>query len=735
MTRLLPRIGVLAVAVAVPALTLAAPAQAAPVTIDLLAVNDFHGRLETIGTVGGAAVMAGAVNEYRAANPNTFFVGAGDLIGASTFTSFIQDDDPTVNAMSAAGLDISSVGNHEYDQGWPDLRDDVIGDDGDGATAAWQYLASNVALKATGEPAPETPPYSIVEADGARIAFIGAVTEELPALVSPAGIADLDVLPIVETANGYADQLSDGDEANGEADVVILLVHETARGAIEEGANANIDAIVAGHTHETYAYRDATGRPVIQTGQYATNIGHLSLTVDPDTGDVAFEDPMNHPLMTCDAGGVCTPNYEPDPEVQEIVDEAVEAAEELGAQPLGNITENITRAFDVVEGEEGPFLAEDRGEESTLGNLVADAQRSATDDLPTGPAQIAFMNPGGLRADLCYAEADYPYEEGDLPVCVGVPDDGGVITYRDAATVQPFANTLVRMSLTGHQIMEVLEQQLQPEGSSRPFLHLGVSDGFEYNYDMVRDEAGVPTEITITSMRLNGVEIDHDATYEVVVNSFLAAGGDNFATFAAGTNRADTGQIDLESFVDYMGEFSPVSPDLQERALDNSLLGTAEITWPDSLGDPPTLTAGETARFELGVDVPIELPEDFTFTVETPDGFEVEYGSLTDAREFPTVIEGFPAGESSLPIKVKVGKTVENGDYELVFTLERTGAYSVFDGNPLATPLSLTVPITVEGGLPPTGASTTAVVATGLGAIIAGALLVAIAGRRQRRTA
>ena len=208
-------------------------------------------------------------------------------------------------------------------------------------------------------------------------------------------------------------------------------------------------------------------------------------------------------------------------------------------------------------------------------------------------------------------------------------------------------------------------------------------------------------------MMLNGVEIDHEASYEVVVNSFLAAGGDNFVTFAEGTNRADTGQIDLETFVDYMGEFSPVSPDLQERALDNSLLGTAEISWPDSLGDPPTLTAGVTSRFALDVDLPIELTEDFMFTVETPDGFDVEYGSLTDAKEFPTMIEGFPAGESSLPIKVMVGNTVENGDYELVFTLDRKGAYSVFDGNPLATPLTLTVPITVEGGLPPTGASTT----------------------------
>jgi 5'-nucleotidase len=361
-------------AVALPALYLAAPAQAAPVDIDLLTVNDFHGRLETSGSVGGAAVLAGAANEFRAANPNTLLVGAGDFIGASTFTSFIQDDNPTIDAMNESGLDVSSVGNHEFDQGWPDLRDDVIGGS-DGHPADWPYLAANVVLKSTGEPAPETKPYEIIDSGGVRVGLIGAVTEELPSLVSPAGIVDIEVLPIVETVNAYADQLSDGDESNGEADVVILLVHEDAQGAIEEGANSNIDVIVAGHTHETYAYYDATGRPVIQTGQYATNIGHINLAVDTDTGEITYNAVENLPLMTCDDDGVCTPNYEPDPEVQQIVDDAVEVAEELGAQPLGKITQNITRAFDVIEGEEGPILAEDRGEESTLGNLVADAQR------------------------------------------------------------------------------------------------------------------------------------------------------------------------------------------------------------------------------------------------------------------------------------------------------------------------------------------------------------------------
>ncbi len=732
MSRALPRLGALLVALAVPALSLAAPAHAATIDIDLLTVNDFHGRLETSGAVGGAAVLAGAANEFRAANPNTLLVGAGDFIGASTFTSFIQDDNPTIDAMNASGLDVSSVGNHEYDQGWPDLRDDVIGGS-DGHPADWPYLAANVVLKSTGEPAPETQPYEIVETGGVRIGYIGAVTEDLPSLVSPDGIADLDVLPIVESVNKYADQLSDGDESNGEADIVVLLVHEDAQGAIEEGADDNIDVIVAGHTHETYAYQQPSGRPVIQTGQYATNVGHINLSFDEGSGDITFNAVENLPLMTCDAAGVCTPNYEPDPEVQQIVADAVAVAGELGAQPLGNITENITRAFDVVDGEDGPILAEDRGEESTLGNLVADAQLAATRDLPTGPAEIAFMNPGGLRADLCYAEAEY---EAGLNACVGVPDDGGLITYKDAANVQPFANTLVRMSLTGTQIGAVLQEQLQPEGSSRPFLHLGVSNGFSYTYDVVRDEAGFPTAFTVTSMSLNGTPIDPAASYEVVVNSFLAAGGDNFPTFTGGTNPQDTGQIDLESFVDYMGEFTPVSPDLQERAIDNSLLGSAEINWPSSLGDPPTIEAGTSEKFSLDTNLPIALPEDFAFSVDAPEGVTIEYGTRSTGKSFPVTIPGLPAGESSLPITVNVADTVAPGDYELVFTLDRDGDFSVFDGNPLPTPQSLTVALTINPvGLPPTGASTSAVLVAGLGATFAGGLLIAFAARRRRQIA
>src|SRR5690606_3643753 len=225
-----------------------------PVDIDIVTINDFHGRIEADGAAAGAAVLSGAVKSVREANPNTVFAAAGDLIGASTFTSFIADDNPTIDALNAAGLEVSAAGNHEFDQGWEDLRDRVQ------ERADWEYISSNVFLTETGETA--LAPAWVKEMDGIDVGFIGAVTEELDSLVSPEGIADLEVRGIVDSVNAVADDLTDGEDANGEADVLILLVHEgatstdvesitadSALGQVVEGVDPSVNAIVSAHTH------------------------------------------------------------------------------------------------------------------------------------------------------------------------------------------------------------------------------------------------------------------------------------------------------------------------------------------------------------------------------------------------------------------------------------------------------------------------------------------------------
>ncbi len=550
-------------ALALSAIGVPAANAADPVSIDIISVNDFHGRLESSPPAAGAAVLGGMVNSYRAANPNTAFVAAGDLIGASTFTSYIQQDQPTIDALNAIGLDVSSFGNHEFDGGRSDVDNRIL------PAANWDYLAANLYDTTTGTPAYQE--YSLEQFGDVTVGFIGAVTDELPSLVSPAGISTLDVRPVVPEVNRVADQLSDGNPANGEADVIILLVHEGASqatvaaatdplsrfGQIVNGANANIDAIMSGHTHLAYDFdlpvpgTDRT-RPVYSAGQYGEKYAHMALSVDPVTGAILS---MSVDVLTL-AG------FAPDPAVAAIVSNAVAVALVEGSVKVGDITADFNRGIQTSN-------SENRGAESTLGNFVADVQLWATQDKGT---QIAFMNPGGLRADLKYALN---------PV---VPGDGtGVVTYQEAAGVQPFANTLVTLNLTGAQVKAVLEQQWQPSGASRPFLKLGVSSSLTYTYD----PSGVAGD-RIRSIYVNGVLVQPTDVFTAVANSFLTSGGDNFSALAGGTNKSDSGKIDLASMVDYFVANPVETPDYTQRSVG------VKVSAPDadgySAGDSVSLT-------------------------------------------------------------------------------------------------------------------------------------------------
>lgn len=629
-TRRIAPLAILALALTSVGIPAATAAEGDPVVVDLLSVNDFHGRLEANGMVAGAAVMAGMVDAYRDANPNTVFVAAGDLIGASTFTSFIQDDEPTIEALNLMGLDTSSFGNHEFDRGVDDVINRIE------PLASWDYLAANLYLKGTDTPA--FPEYYVQEFGEVSVGFVGAVTDELPSLVSPAGIASIDVGPVVPAVNRVADQLSDGDAGNGEADVIVLLVHEGAAttdistatdssrfGQIVTGANANIDMIISGHTHLAYNHvipipgTDRT-RPVISAGQYGEKFGHTALTIDPTTGELISAVTEIKSL----AGA-----YTPDPEVAALVAEATALARERGAVPLGEITADLNRA--VQSGG-----SENRGGESTLGNFVADVQLWATQD---AGAQIAFMNPGGLRADLKYAAN--PQTLGDAT---------GRVTYAEAAAVQSFANTLVTLDLTGDQVRQALEQQWQPAGASRPMLHLGVSKNLTYTYD--------PTAAAgsrISGIWLDGSPLDPAGVYRVVVNSFLASGGDNFAAFAAGSNAADSGRVDLQSMVDYFEANPTVSPEYTQRAVGVTVSAADADGY--NPGDEVTLTLSSLLFSNDG-------PRSGTAVVSS-DGVDLGSAPIdpaivdtTDEVGRATVTFTLPAGASgALPLTVTVPET------------------------------------------------------------------------------
>lgn len=535
-----------------------APAQAAePVDIQIVGTNDFHGRLLPDRGIPGAAEYAGAVEQFRADNPNTIFAAAGDLIGATTFESFIAEDKPTIDVLNEMGLDVSAVGNHELDQGYDDLVNRVMAPESESnprGGAMWEYIAANIEEPGGADDIAES---WTTDVAGVTVGFVGAVTEQLPELVSPAGIEGLTATDIVDATNAEADALT----AAG-ADVVVLLVHEGAPstdcatmdddpassfGSIVTGVNGNVDAIVSGHTHLNYACtfpvdewvadptRLVKERPVVSAGQYGNFLNKMTLSVEPDAGTLLSISNENLDIVTGE--------YPADPEVQAIVDQAVADAEGPGSQVLGQIESPLKRATK-ADG------SENRGGESTLGNFVAEVQRWATSADTFGGAQIGFMNPGGIREDM-----------------VGNPDGGypSPLTYAQAAGVQPFANTLVNMQLTGKQIRQLLEEQWQPEGSSRPFLRLGTSKGFKYTYDATA-EAGQ----RIQKMWLNGKQVKGQQSYSVTANSFLASGGDNFATFKEGSNVRDTGQTDLQAMVDYMaqrGADNPATPDWKQHAI------------------------------------------------------------------------------------------------------------------------------------------------------------------------
>ena len=397
-------LGLVAASLAVVAGTVS-PAQAVPnVTINLVGINDFHGRIDA-----NTVKWAGTVEQLKASAPNAIVVGAGDLIGASTFASAIADDQPTIEVMNAIKLQASAVGNHEFDKGWPDLRDRVIGT---APNADWTYLAANVYAKGTTTPVLKE--YVEFTKEGVDVAVIGAVTQETPSLVAPGGISTLDFGDPVAAVNRVAAQLSDGNEANGEADVLVASFHAGSNvtsgyaNALAAGGefanmanlNPNINAIFNGHTHQAYVYdQPVTGgdqptRPMVQTGSYGANVGQVLLTYDTATDKVIGSSATNTPRVTTSDSDLIAA-YPALQGVKTTVDASLANAKVVGDQPVGKISADVTTAYQGGAYTAGKYTGgerDERGKESTLGDLVADALR---DGIPAaqGKADIGIVNP------------------------------------------------------------------------------------------------------------------------------------------------------------------------------------------------------------------------------------------------------------------------------------------------------------------------------------------------------
>lgn len=587
------------------------PAYAAPVTINLVGINDFHGRMNLSEDTPSArntntVKFAGTVANVAASAANPIIVGAGDLIGASDFASSIAKDQPTIDVLNTVGLDASAVGNHEFDAGWTDLKDRVIGPADDAASATdadWDYLGANVYNKGTTTPAMQE--YATFDKGGVTVAVVGAVTQETSSLVSPDGITALDFGDPIAAVNRVAGQLSDGDASNGEADVIVASFHagaqtgtggtrpstyelEVAKGgefARMASLDASVDVIFNGHTHQVYAWdapvpgQPGETRPIIQTGEYGNNVGNVVLTVDDVTGEVTSYVSKNVPRTTETVSELVAKYPATVGKVKDIVDSALASARVIGNVKVGTISADVSRAYDGT--------TEDRASESPLGDLVANALR---DKLPTkfGKPDIGVTNPGGLRTDLLF--------KGNTTDNPGNTD--GVVTYAEVAGVLPFSNDTSIVSLTGAQFKEVLEQQWQPAGSSRPFLALGLSDNVQTVLDPTQ-----PVGSRVTSVRVNGKPLDPAATYKVSTFTFLAAGGDNFTSFKKGTSSV-TGLLDRDLFRQYFESSAAVAPDFARQQVyatglkDSYRAGEKATIVFDKL-DMNALGAPKNARLDL----------------------------------------------------------------------------------------------------------------------------------------
>ena len=544
------------------------PSGPEPVDVQLLALNDFHGALEPPtgsggriqtgpdpdgdGTATAPTVDAGGA-EYldtqlaalaeQQQQENTITVAAGDLIGASPLLSAAFHDEPTIEALGLAGLDYASVGNHEFDEGSAELL--RIQDGGchpvDGCAdgtpyegADFQYLSANAFVTETGEPL--LPPYAVHRVQGERIGFIGMTLEGTGDIVSQQGVAGLEFADEVETANRYATEL----QAQGVEAIVVLLHQGGSQSGpdawdvdgcaeltgpivdIATGMSDAIDVVVSGHTHQAYNCL-VDDKVVTSAGSNGRLVTDIDLQVDRRTGDVVRE------TATAD-NVVVERTVAADAEQTALIARYREVLGPIAAEVVGSVAVELTRV------QEDPL----DGAESTLGNVIADAQFAATDD--EQGAVAAFMNPGGVRADL----------------------GAGEVTYEEAFTVQPFANNLVTLDLTGAQLNCLLEQQYQVGRV------LYVSDSVRYQVD----PAGTPaaagadpctgTRVPDGSVQIGGAPVTADATYRVTVNNFLAGGGDGFSVLTGGTNPV-TGAIDLDAFTAYLGANSPVPAPALDR--------------------------------------------------------------------------------------------------------------------------------------------------------------------------
>lgn len=521
------------------------------VNIKLLGINDFHGQLSprAVGArpAGGAAVLVSYLRAAsEAAKDGAFIVHAGDHVGASPPNSALLQDEPAISVLNQLANKqclpaklfrklpyeiqaytqprcniVGTFGNHEFDEGIGEALRLVYGgthEDGPFLEKRWQgaefpYIGANVIDESTGRSV--LPPYTIKIVDGVAIGFIGAVLKETPTIVTPTGVAGLKFIDEATAINAAVKQL----KRQGVKTLIVTIHQGTGQTSytgptdpdvlpptgpildIVKRLDSEVDVVVSGHAHgfTNALVPNNQGKQILLTQAFSasTAYGDIDLAISRKSADVVEKSAA---IVT--TWGDEGPGLLPDVKVAELVAQADERVAPLVNRLVGNVTTALTRS-------------ESSAGESSLGNLIGDAQRVTTD------AEFAFMNPGGIRADLA----------------------AGEVTWGKLFTIQPFGNDLVSMDVTGAQIKTLLEQQWQGQA----FPKILKTSGLTYTWDNSRAVGDRVTQI----LKADSTPLDPAATYRVTVNSFMAAGGDGFLVLPQGTNRV-VGPVDLNALVEYV---------------------------------------------------------------------------------------------------------------------------------------------------------------------------------------
>ncbi len=493
-----------------------------PIALQLLGINDFHGQLDTYNAkinAGGVDYLAAYLKEREATNPNTLLLHAGDAVGASSPVSALLQDEPTIKMLNELGFDAGTVGNHEFDEGVEEMLRLINGGShpktvekyGEFEGADFPYVAANLVYKETGENVLD--PYKVIDVNGISVGVIGVALSDTPSIVIPSAVTNVEFTDEAEAINRYTEEL----KAQG-VETIVVLAHNPST-SNQDGSNPGeelvdiaqkvddeVDVLLGGHNH-AYTNTTVDGKIVVQSYSSGTAFSDVDLLINPVTKDVIAG---KSEIVT-----TYRDKIEPDPEIKAILDSYVSEVAPILNEVIGTTPSDISRETSVAG-------------ESAMGNLVADAMRWQTG------TDFAFMNSGGVRADI----------------------DAGEITWKEAFTVQPFGNDLVKMNVTGEVIKTLLEQQWGSKVRIMPI------SGLKVTYDDSRAAGDRIVSIT----KNDGTPVEIEKTYSITVNNYMAGGGDGYAILATIADK-QIDVVDLDALVNYIKAHGEVNPKIEGRVI------------------------------------------------------------------------------------------------------------------------------------------------------------------------